>query len=223
MRARLLVAIVLTALAALLVWRQRRDEAARARSRPVAGDTYRGLDPAGFRDHLASRRAAARALAERHARAAARARATRDVAPADPTPPPHRLAASMLAPTCILGPSDLCAAIADAIDACDRDDAKACLAVGQFLEDEPPRPLIVSSYYLYACKGGERAACARMKQLGKDAPVIACADDVMACAWRGYRTKDATVLDEACRFGVADACAYMLHETEADPVRSLRC
>lgn len=216
MRGRLIVAFVLVMAAVLVAWRHRKQDAARAKTAVVAPvDTSHGLDPAAFRDYLARRRAAARAMEERRARAAAHA----GVADAGVPPTTHGLMASMVEPRCILGPADLCATITPSVNACDGGDGQACLAVAQFLEDEPPRPLILLTFYMRGCKGGEQAACKRQEQLGKEAAAVACKDDLMACAWQGYRAKDATILDEACRLGVADACAFFLGDEGLDVAR----
>lgn len=129
---------------------------------------------------------------------------------------------SLLSPQCILGPADLCADLAGTVDACDAGDGAACLAVGQYLQDQPPMPLVANLFFHYACKRGEQAGCDRFAQL--KAPTSAssppCADDPSACAWRAYRDKDPALLDEACSLGVADACAWMMQHHEADPARA---
>ncbi|HVV83532.1 MAG TPA: hypothetical protein VHE35_10690, partial [Kofleriaceae bacterium] len=135
--------------------------------------------------------------------------------------PGHALADTMITPRCLLGPADLCATIADTVDACDAGDGQACLAVGQFLEDEPPRPLVLVTFYALACKDGEQAGCDRETAIKSAAALPRpCADDPVACAWAATQHgHDEARLDEACSLGVADACADLLEHVGDDPVR----
>lgn len=220
-RRALALALLVAALALTLVaWRWRRGHDARATtiaqpSGPsLAAASSRRLDVGAFRDQLARRRARAQALALRR-------RAAPDDAGVPTGPPRSHLAATMLEPACILGPVDLCRAIADTVDACDAGDGQACLAVGQYLEDNPPRPMVALSFYLYACRSGEQGGCDRMAAIKTLAASPApCDDDPMACAWQALKAQDEARLDRACSLGVADACAFMLDRAEHDPPRA---
>ncbi len=205
-----LVACVVAAIA-LALWRLTRPAPHR---RPVVTTApSRGLDVAAFRTRLAARRAAARALQRQHPARPPAPGATRSAMAS------MALAGRMVEPQCILGPADLCATIAEPVDACDQGDASACLAVGQYLQDNPPRPLIALSFFLYACRRGDQAGCDRVAELKAlpATPLAPCDDDPMACAWQGYRGKDADQLDHACAAGVADACAWL--SERAEPAR----
>lgn len=136
---------------------------------------------------------------------------------------PSKLGAMDLIHPCSLGPRPMCDALTDLTQACDGGDADACLAVGQFLQDTPPRPLIANVYFLQACRIGDASGCERLDELKtpSDEP---CDRDAFACAWRAYRAKppDRALLDESCALGVADSCAYMgmLGEDDVDVSRA---
>ncbi|MBZ0234041.1 MAG: hypothetical protein K8M05_17055 [Deltaproteobacteria bacterium] len=119
------------------------------------------------------------------------------------------LARQMIDPQCILGPAELCATLADAVADCDAGDAQACLAVGQYLVDTPPRPLIAIAFFLYACKQGDEEGCTRMRE-SKEPMTEPCATDPYRCGWAAYKSHDAARLDEACTLGVADACSSLI-------------
>ncbi len=210
-----LVLAISSLLAAMLWWlaRGRSSRAAPAKPAPTLNlHPSPRLDVAAFRARLALRRARALEFQRRYP-------------PAVPTGERKRtsnLANGMLTPECILGPADLCASIAGTVDACDEGDASACLAVGQYLQDEPPRPLVALSFFYYACKGGDQAGCDRKAELKAPmtTPPAPCEDDPLACAWQAMRTKDEERFDHACSLGVADACAYMMDATKDDPERA---
>jgi TPR repeat protein len=123
-------------------------------------------------------------------------------------------------PRCILGPGELCATLDESVTDCEHGDGQACLAVGQYLADTPPRPLIAISFFLYACKAGEQDGCARMKEI-KDGPARPCEEDIFTCAWQGYRGGgNAERLDDACSLGVADACAWLEDHYKDDAPRA---
>jgi TPR repeat protein len=115
----------------------------------------------------------------------------------------------MMEPQCILGPGELCATLDEAVADCATDDGRACLAIGQYLADTPPRPLVALVFFLHACNAGDEEGCRRMKEVKEptDAP---CADDVFRCGWLAHRSRDPARLDEACREGVADACSWLI-------------
>ena len=121
----------------------------------------------------------------------------------------------LIDPSCVLGPAELCDALADLIIDCDAGDASDCLAVGQFLADTPPRPLIAITFFLQACRIGDPTGCERLDAL-KEPPSVPCAEDPFACGWWAYRSNDAALLDEACTQGVGDACAARSHQTHDD-------
>jgi TPR repeat protein len=174
-------------------------------------------------------RASIRERIERAKQVAARPRATRDAGAATVVdagvsdggvPAKPRFAGrDLMEPQCILGTAELCAILDDSVTACDEGDGQACLAVGQYLVDNPPRPLITSAFFLYACKANEAEGCARMRAI-KENQVVACEDDPFQCAWVGYKAKDPVRLDEACAHGVADACVWFLDRDDVDPARS---
>ena len=209
-----LVLAISSLLAAMLWWlaRGRSSRAARAKPGPTLNlHPSPGLDVAAFRARAAERRAVARELQRRHPRP-----------PASEGKPLSHLGTSMLEPYCILGPVDVCASIADSVYACSDGDGQACLAVGQYLQDAPPRPLVALSFFHYACKSGEQAGCDRMAELKAPMtdPPAPCEDDPLACAWQALRSKDVERFDHACSLGVADACAYMIQHHEDDPPRA---
>jgi TPR repeat protein len=120
---------------------------------------------------------------------------------------------------CILGPGELCATLAELIAGCDAGDADDCLAVGQFLADAPPRPLIAHVFFTQACRIGDATGCERLDQL-KPPSSVPCDQDPFACEWRGYRARDQSLLDQACSLGAADACVNMAELTKGDVARS---
>jgi TPR repeat protein len=129
------------------------------------------------------------------------------------------LGRTMMEPQCILGPAELCATIDDTVTACDDGDGQACLAVGQYLIDTPPRPMVALSFLLYACRAGEQEGCARMEE-SKQPMTAPCAEDPFRCAWTALKAKDKERMDEACTEGVADACTFFLNEYEQEPERA---
>jgi hypothetical protein len=168
--------------------------------------TRRALEIERFRANVRARRAAAARLPR----------------PAGPASTSGRLVAFLTAPRCILGPGELCALVSDTVEACDAGDAEACLAAGQYLEDHPPRAMVVVGVYHRGCELGSIPACERVRELRDPTRPIAalCADDPVACAWAGMRAKDRDALDQACGDGVADACAYVVYQlAEDDPAK----
>ena len=167
------------------------------------------LDVAAFRGQV-------RRLLERGKELAARgAKPPRSDGSAARPPTPKTQLADMLAP-CILGPADLCALLGDLVAECDTGDAQTCLAIGQLLADTPPRPLIASAFFAWACKAGEQTACERLEATkhGSGAP---CEDDPFVCGWLAYRSKDPAALEQACALGVGDACTGLFILDEAGP------
>lgn len=204
------VAGIVVASAALVVW----FVLGRPRA-PTRTVKPRRLDAAALKTELARRIEQARALAE--------APPIR-TAPTSTNPlrgkgvVPH-LGTDMIEPQCVLGPRELCSALGPLIAECDLGDPGACFAVGSYLADTPPRPLIANAYFLQACRIGDDDGCARLDDLKGPVPDD-CTADVFACAWRAYRAKDEVALDKACALGVADACAFMADATKADAAAS---
>jgi TPR repeat protein len=224
------ISLVFAALAAALIWwfalrggggdgGAKNDATASDASGTASG---RGVD-------LEKYRASIRERVEHAKRVAVRQRAARDAVVAKladagvgdgGVPAKPRFAGrELMEPQCILGTAELCAILEASITACDEGHGQACLAVGQYLVDNPPRPLITSAFFLYACKSGEEEGCARMRAI-KENQVVACEDDAFQCAWVGYKSKDPVRLDEACAHGVADACVWFLDRDDVDPARS---
>ena len=114
---------------------------------------------------------------------------------------------------CHLGHAEVCAALADMFAECEAQDADACLAIGQFLADTPPRPRAAASYFYQACKLGDRRGCERADQIfesrwrPEDAP--RCGDDPWLCGWFAQMLGHDDLLDRACNAGVGDACATL--------------
>jgi hypothetical protein len=132
---------------------------------------------------------------------------------------PH-MGAGLIEQQCILGPQTLCTAITPLVTACDGGDARACMAVGEYLADTPPRPLIATAYFAQACRIGDVEGCERLDDTKGPIPDD-CAADPFVCAWRASRAKDQpelahAALDQACALGVADACASMAFAMKAD-------
>jgi TPR repeat protein len=117
---------------------------------------------------------------------------------------------------CVLGAAELCNAVRPLTRACERHDARACLAAGQFLTDAPPYPLAASVYFLNACLIGDAEGCERIYESDEE-PKRSCDSDPFACGRHAMATLDRGLLDEACSAGVADACSMMLRFTRDDP------
>ncbi len=127
----------------------------------------------------------------------------------------------LIEPQCILGPAELCELLRETVVDCANGDGVACLAVAQYLQDTPPRPLVALSYLLFACQEGEQEGCARMAVVkDKARPEGPCDDDVFRCAWWSYIRKDEVMLDQVCALGVADACAHLEYANQGDPARA---
>ncbi len=170
------------------------------------------LDVRAYKTELAQRREAAQATAVRVRGAPLRATRPSKIGPGQ----------SLMSDGCILGPGDLCAALAEPAAACDAGDAEACLAVAHYLQDTPPRPLVAILFIKEACTLGNTASCVRFDQLtDRAAPPVACEADPFACGWRAYKSRDEELLESACSLGVADSCASLMDiaETNEDPVR----
>lgn len=180
-----------------------RGEPRARRWRPPARAT--ALDAERLRAHVAARMTAARRMAS-------------VTAPRPPAPQATGVAVllrQMIAPTCAIGPAELCALIADTVDACAAGDARACLAVGQYLEEAPPYPVTAGWFYVAGCKLGDADACARDAQIraGSDD----CTVDRLACLARARRDGDLATLDRVCADGVADACGALAAEYVDEP------
>ncbi len=203
MRRWIAIGVVLAAIAVIAWWRLRGDEAMVRKTHATR------LDPQKLRKEQAAR-------LERAKQLAARPRSN----PVQATELIDRIFRSLVDP-CALGPRAMCDAIAELIVACEGGDAEECTAIGEFLQDTPPRPLIAIVFFMQGCKLGDEAACKRFELL-KHPPEVACDADVALCAARAYRATppDRTLLDESCALGVADSCGYMAYLTETDAEQS---
>jgi hypothetical protein len=148
----------------------------------------------------------------------------RPIIEAAPTPRKKQIAGLLMEPECILGPGEMCSTIADLVSECENGDGASCLAVGQFLSDLPPRPLVAKAFFWYGCEFGDALACARQAQFKEamrdGSEHVACEQDLFLCALQAYRRNDESQLDEACSLGVADACAVMSDKSSSDPGRA---
>lgn len=216
------VSLALVALAAALVWwlvlRGGNGAGGGDRSRVGArsGPTSRGVNLEAFRADYRARLERARAVAARRRDArgdAGSSTTTADAGTSDGgVKPIGNLLRQLMEPRCILGPGELCALLDETVTDCEAGDAQACLAVGQYLEDTPPRPLMARSFFMAACRAGEEIGCERDRVLKDPQAVASCEDDVFRCVWVAYKAHDIARLDEACMLGVADACAVVLYE-----------
>ncbi|MEZ4401462.1 MAG: hypothetical protein R3B06_15660 [Kofleriaceae bacterium] len=211
-RRRIGVSVVALAVAGAGLWwweRGARRVGRVARPAPGSVPSTHALDVAALRQALARRREAIAAVRARHP-GPGRDRSTQAMS---------GLLTGLTTPRCILGPATLCDDLGDTVLACEDGDASACLAVGQYLQDEPPRPVIAIAYFVQACRLGDALACARERDLNGNAPMTApCEDDPVRCALAGMRIDgDPALLERACAAGVADACghAYVLLRTAA--------
>lgn len=123
-----------------------------------------------------------------------------------------------LAP-CLLGPAEMCAALTPLVTGCDDGDASDCLAVGQFLVDTPPRPLIARTYFIQACRIGDPTGCERADELDPKSG-LSCEQNAVACTLRGLVTHNPELLEDACTRGVADACSILSSFVEGDVDRA---
>ncbi|HUQ01913.1 MAG TPA: hypothetical protein VM261_05420 [Kofleriaceae bacterium] len=205
-----MIALVVVGAIAFVMLRVRGD-AKRETAPPRAN--AKGVDVERYRASYRQRLEAARQVVARRRAAQVAASAGQDAGTAEAQARAAEartfLMREMMEPQCILGPAELCATIDEPVSDCAAGDGRACLAVGQYLADTPPRPLIAISYFLYACKAGDEEGCKRMKEVKEptDAP---CTDDVFRCGWLAYRSHDPARLDEACTEGVADACSWLI-------------
>ena len=211
MRWWVVAALLVVATVAIVAWRRADHGTPAPRARTVRP---RALDVDALKADVARRIQQARAVAPttppaRPARPGKTASSLRG------TGAMPKLGTQQIEPTCILGPHELCTALAPLITACDGGDARACIAVGSYLADTPPRPLIANVYFLQACRIGDDEGCERLDDL-KGAVPADCAADPFACAWRAYRAHDQAALDQACALGVADACGYLAEAMKGD-------
>ena len=172
----------------------------------------RRIDATAFQTELAQRLDRARKLAPAPPRPASPATSASKFFRTGVAP---HAGADLIEHQCILGPQALCTALMPQVTACDGGDARACMAVGEYLADTPPRPLIATVYFLQACRIGDVEGCERFDDTKGPVPED-CAADAFTCAWRAYRAHDQVALDKACALGVADACAGMADATKTD-------
>jgi hypothetical protein len=172
----------------------------------------RRIDVAAFQSDLAQRLDRARKLAPAQPKPSSPPTSTSKFFRTGVVP---HAGAQLIEHQCTIGPQALCTALTPLVTLCDDGDALSCMAVGEYLADTPPRPLIANVYFLQACRIGDAEGCDRLDDLKGPVPDD-CAADVFACAWRAYRAHDEAALDQACALGVADACAGMAFATKAD-------
>lgn len=121
----------------------------------------------------------------------------------------------LLDPRCWFGPLEVCESLGPLVDECDGGDAISCIAVGQYLADNPPRILIANMFFYQACRIGDSAGCERLDDLEPGA-TGECEEDPWACGWRAYKTKDYAKHEEACTLGAAESCTMIAAESN-DP------
>jgi hypothetical protein len=206
--------LMLAAVGVIAAWRwSRRDDGDGHTTAPRVTRSG-GLDVEAFRAGLAVRLRRAKEIATLAPKTAAPSSQPTGKWPIQGRGPLPSSGKGLMTP-CLLGPKELCAMLADLILGCDAGDARDCIAVGQYLADTPPRPLIAITFFMQACLIGDPAGCERFYGLKEpsDAP---CESEPFACAYRAGFSVDQEQLDDACSLGVADACAYMVELTKDD-------
>lgn len=202
------LAVALLLGAVVIVWRLTGDDTSRRRRRGDARAAKR-IDVARFRTDYQTRLEHARRVVERQRALRQQRRAAVDGG--------VRLMRDggrmMLEPECILGPAELCAILDDPVTDCDAGDGRACIAVGQYLADTPPRPMVATAFFLYACQVGDQEGCTLLDR-SKDERPFPCEEDPLRCSWVAFKTKDHEKLADACSLGVADACSWVSLEYE---------
>jgi len=113
---------------------------------------------------------------------------------------------------CRIGPLEACGVLGPIVDECDGGDARSCIALGQYLADNPPRTLFARLFFEQACRLGDPAGCERLDDLEPGAS-RACEDDPWACSARATGT-DLATHEEACTLGAADSCVAIGSESE---------
>lgn len=111
---------------------------------------------------------------------------------------------------CAIGPRAICDALSPQTDACVGGDSRACIAIGQFLADTPPRIAFASTFFLAACRLGDAEGCRRLDDIVVGAPVD-CDADPWACGVHAMRSKDAALHEHACALGVGDSCSMLAY------------
>lgn len=123
---------------------------------------------------------------------------------------PHRSLTmmEMLSP-CDLGPRELCDALREVITQCADQDAEACLVVGRYVEDTPPRATLGMVFFGMACRHGNAEACERMEQLNSNEPFV-CEDDPFRCAHRAIVDNEhgQDLAERSCARDVGDGCTW---------------
>ena len=200
----------LAAAAALTAWTCTRHAS------PTPRASRSRLDVAAFRARLAMQLQRAKQIAARQPEPVQPpATASAKTWPDQGTGPVPDLGKHLIEPQCVLGPHELRTSLAPLIARCDAGDARDCLAIGQFLDDTPPRSGASIAFFRQACRIGDAAGCARVDELQSDAPAP-CERDPVACSWRALRSNDRELHDESCSLGVAAGCAWMAMVTEHD-------
>jgi hypothetical protein len=181
------------------------------------GAELRGLDVVAFRAALAAKTQHAKEIVARPpvAPRAPSLDVVKDKWPTQGLGALPGLGRRLIEPQCTLGPRELCTSLAPLIDGCDGGDPLDCIAVGQFLEDTPPRPFFAQSFFAQACRIGDPAGCRRVDELKSDRG-LPCERDPFACGLEALRSQDRNRLDESCSLGVAASCSYMAMFTTGD-------
>ena len=65
----------------------------------------------------------------------------------------------------MFGATAICDALRPTLEACDDGDAGSCLALGQYMEDNPPRSMLSRVFFARACKLGDEDGCRRLREL----------------------------------------------------------
>jgi len=117
-------------------------------------------------------------------------------------------------PQCVFGPRALCDALLPLIDACDAGSADDCVALADYLADNPPRQLISMVVYIRACQLGDQTSCARVAEIKKPTNEP-CDKDPFGCEWRAYRGGSASLeqTEQACTLGAAESCMQLATRT----------
>jgi len=213
MRARASIAAALILIGVGVWWWLRRpaadtSEREKRRSSDDRRPAQGRLDVEAFREQLAERVRRARRLAAQRpapkARSAAWSMQGEGVVPG--------MAMGMIDPQCYLGPRAVCDALAGLAAECDSGDALACIAIGQYLADTPPRMLVAHMFFYQACKIGEPEGCARLDDL-LPSSTVPCEADPFACGWRAYRMDDPELHEQACSLGAAESCSMLAMKT----------
>jgi hypothetical protein len=193
--------VAVLASAGVALWQCRSDPPPARRTAQRTGKIV--LDYAAIRRERDARVAKAKALVARYNPQAHRKK------PDQPSENMH-----LVEPFCLLGSPDTCLALVPLIEDCDAKQGAACLALGQFLSETPPRALIAPYFFHLACRAGAMDGCDRWEEL--KAPSKPCDEDPFACGWAAYRSGDPIRQDQACMTGFGEVCLVLGFQTTDD-------